>query len=112
MFLATGDVMESEPSTSSSIQRSQACRHFEFHEILLATKNFDESLVIGSGGFGKVYKGNIIYESSLLVVAIKRLDSMSNQGATEFWAEVEMLSMLRHCNLVSLILVTVITKKR
>ncbi|KAJ0586596.1 putative non-specific serine/threonine protein kinase [Helianthus annuus] len=89
MFLATGDVMESEPSTSSSIQRSQACRHFEFHEILLATKNFDESLVIGSGGFGKVYK-----------------------GATEFWAEVEMLSMLRHCNLVSLILVTVITKKR
>ncbi|KAM0066087.1 putative transferase, protein kinase RLK-Pelle-RLCK-VIIa-2 family [Helianthus debilis subsp. tardiflorus] len=102
MFLATGDVMGSEPSSSSK-QQSQACRHFEFHEILLATKNFDESLVIGSGGFGKVYKGNIIYESSLLVVAIKRLDSMSNQGATEFWAEVEMLSMLRHCNLVSLI---------
>ncbi|KAJ0794780.1 putative transferase, protein kinase RLK-Pelle-RLCK-VIIa-2 family [Helianthus annuus] len=104
MFLATGDVMEAEPSTSSSsIQRSQACRHFEFHEILLATKNFDESLVIGSGGFGKVYKGYIMYDSSLLVVAIKRLDSMSNQGATEFWTEVEMLSMLRHCNLVSLI---------
>ncbi|KAM0066105.1 putative protein kinase RLK-Pelle-CrRLK1L-1 family [Helianthus debilis subsp. tardiflorus] len=103
MFLATGGVMESEPSTSSSIQRPQACRHFEFHEILLATKNFDESLVIGSGGFGKVYKGYIMYDSSLLVVAIKRLDSMSNQGATEFWTEVEMLSMLRHCNLVSLI---------
>ncbi|KAM0066093.1 putative protein kinase RLK-Pelle-CrRLK1L-1 family [Helianthus debilis subsp. tardiflorus] len=104
MFLATGDVMEAEPSTSSSsIQRSQACRHFEFHEILLATKNFDESLVIGSGGFGKVYKGYIMYDSSLLVVAIKRLDSMSNQGATEFWTEVEMLSMLRHSILVSLI---------
>ncbi|PWA60605.1 protein kinase-like domain, Concanavalin A-like lectin/glucanase domain protein [Artemisia annua] len=37
------------------------------------------------------------------VVAIKRLDSTSAQGATEFWAEVDMLSMLWHCNLVSLI---------
>ncbi|KAL8252314.1 hypothetical protein R6Q59_036007 [Mikania micrantha] len=68
-----------------------------------ATENFSESLVIGRGGFGKVYKGNIINGSSMVVAAIKRLDSMSNQGAAEFWAEVEMLSMLRHCNLVSLI---------
>ncbi|KAJ0759787.1 putative protein kinase RLK-Pelle-CrRLK1L-1 family [Helianthus annuus] len=102
MFFATGDGKVFEPSPSST-QRSQPCRNFEFSEILIATENFDQSLVIGSGGFGKVYKGNVIYGSSLLVVAIKRLDSMSNQGATEFWAEVEMLSMLRHCNLVSLI---------
>ncbi|KAF5808128.1 putative protein kinase RLK-Pelle-CrRLK1L-1 family [Helianthus annuus] len=102
MFFATGDGKVFEPYPSST-QRSQPCRNFEFSEILIATENFDQSLVIGSGGFGKVYKGNIIYGSSLLVVAIKRLDSVSNQGATEFWAEVEMLSMLCHCNLVSLI---------
>ncbi|KAL8226614.1 hypothetical protein R6Q57_016446 [Mikania cordata] len=89
-----------QPSnSSSSIQWS--CRHFEFREILIATENFDESLAIGSGGFGKVYKGNVTIGTNL-VAAIKRLDSMSNQGAAEFWAEVEMLSMLRHCNLVSL----------
>ncbi|KAL8232359.1 hypothetical protein R6Q57_002137, partial [Mikania cordata] len=101
MSFATGDCKESEPSSSSSMQRP--CRHFEFPEILIATENFDESLVIGSGGFGKVYKGNVTIGSNLVVAAIKRLDSMSNQGAAEFWAEVEMLSMLRHCNLVSLI---------
>ncbi|XP_076893799.1 putative serine/threonine-protein kinase PBL22 [Bidens hawaiensis] len=102
MIFDTGNGKESELSTSS-MQPSQSCRHFEFQEILLATENFADSLIIGSGGFGKVYKGNIIHGSSLVVAAIKRLDSMSNQGASEFWAEVEILSMLRHCNLVSLI---------
>ncbi|KAL8252338.1 hypothetical protein R6Q59_036031 [Mikania micrantha] len=101
MSFATGDGKKSEPSSSSSMQRS--CRHFEFLEILIATDNFDESLVIGSGGFGKVYKGNVTVGTNIVVAAIKRLDSMSNQGADEFWAEVEMLSLLRHCNLVSLI---------
>ncbi|KAJ9550705.1 hypothetical protein OSB04_014750 [Centaurea solstitialis] len=92
-----------ESATSSLFQGSQSCRHFEFPEILQATNNFDESLVIGRGGFGKVYKGNVMNGSSLVVVAIKRLESTSSQGAAEFWAEVEMLSGLRHCNLVSLI---------
>ncbi|KAF5789061.1 putative protein kinase RLK-Pelle-CrRLK1L-1 family [Helianthus annuus] len=108
MFHATGN--ESGPSTptstsssSSSMQWSQLCRHFEFGEILSATESFAESLVIGRGGFGKVYKGNIYNGSTLVVAAIKRLDAMSNQGASEFWAEVEMLSKLRHCHLVSLI---------
>ncbi|KAJ9550388.1 hypothetical protein OSB04_014433 [Centaurea solstitialis] len=92
-----------ESATSSLFQGSQSCRHFEFPEILQATNNFDESLVIGHGGFGKVYKGNVMNGSSLVVVAIKRLESTSDQGAAEFWAEVEILSGLRHCNLVSLI---------
>ncbi|PWA96517.1 serine/threonine-protein kinase, SIK1/2 [Artemisia annua] len=100
MFVATGDGKESEPSTS--IKRSQPCRRFEFSEILLGTNNFDESLVIGRGGFGKVYKGTIFDGSTPIVAAIKRLDSTSNQGEPEFWAEVEMLSKLRHCHLVSL----------
>ncbi|KAL7592419.1 hypothetical protein Lser_V15G32595 [Lactuca serriola] len=94
--------MESQPSTSSSMEESQPCRVFEFHEILSATDDFDESLVIGHGGFGKVYKGNVFKGSSHVVAAIKRLDSLSSQGEAEFWAEIEMLFKFRHCNLVSL----------
>ncbi|XP_023737118.1 proline-rich receptor-like protein kinase PERK8 [Lactuca sativa] len=99
------DSDESQPSnpTCSSIELSQqACRLFEFAEILLATNNFAESLVIGRGGFGKVYKGNIITGSSISVAAIKRLDPMSSQGASEFWAEVQMLSNYHHPHLASL----------
>nr|KAJ0187433.1 hypothetical protein LSAT_V11C900491650 [Lactuca sativa] len=107
MLAVTGNGKESQPSTttssSSSIEWLQPCRHFKFSEILIATDKFNESLVIGHGGFGKVYKGNIINGSSVTIAAIKRLDSMSSQGATEFRAEVEMLSKLRHCHLVSLL---------
>nr|GFA31261.1 serine-threonine/tyrosine-protein kinase catalytic domain-containing protein [Tanacetum cinerariifolium] len=81
----------------------QPCRQLTFYQLQLATENFDESLVIGRGGFGKVYKGAINIGANVKTLAIKRLDSTSNQGASEFWAEVKMLSKLRHCNLVSLI---------
>ncbi|GKD59758.1 concanavalin A-like lectin/glucanase [Tanacetum coccineum] len=82
---------------------SSSCQHFDFLEIQLATENFNESLVVGRGGFGKVYEGTIFNGSSSINVAIKRLDYTSHQGPTEFWAEVDMLTKLRHCNLVSLI---------
>ncbi|KAL4582357.1 hypothetical protein LXL04_006904 [Taraxacum kok-saghyz] len=88
-------------SSSSSVLPDQTCRRFTFPEIQSATNNFDENLVIGRGGFGNVYKCSTI--GSAREVAVKRLHSMSNQGAHEFEAEVEVLSKLRHGNLVSLL---------
>ncbi|OIT25403.1 PREDICTED: receptor-like protein kinase ANXUR1 [Nicotiana attenuata] len=76
------------------------CRHFTLAEIKHGTKNFDESLVIGVGGFGKVYKGEIDGGTS---VAIKRANPSSEQGLHEFQTEIELLSKLRHRHLVSLI---------
>ena len=75
-------------------------RHFTLPEILRATKNFDDSNVIGVGGFGKVYKGVIDQTTK---VAIKRSNPQSEQGVNEFMTEIEMLSKLRHKHLVSLI---------
>ncbi|GKD86828.1 serine/threonine/dual specificity protein kinase, catalytic domain-containing protein [Tanacetum coccineum] len=79
------------------------CHRYLLAEIQFATRNFDSRLVIGQGGFGTVYKGCIRNgEGRSLIVAIKRLDSVSVQGAPEFQAEIEMLSKLRHSHLVSL----------
>nr|DAD43425.1 TPA_asm: hypothetical protein HUJ06_001655 [Nelumbo nucifera] len=90
-------------STASSHLSSLAvslCRHFSLAEIKHGTKNFDESQVIGVGGFGKVYKGVIDGSTK---VAIKRANPSSEQGVNEFQTEIEMLSKLRHRHLVSLI---------
>lgn len=90
-------------STASSHLSSMAaalCRHFTLAEMRHGTKNFDESQVIGVGGFGKVYKGVVDGSTK---VAIKRSNPSSEQGVHEFQTEIEMLSKLRHRHLVSLI---------
>ncbi|OMP05219.1 hypothetical protein COLO4_08985 [Corchorus olitorius] len=74
---------------------------FTLSDIQAATNNFDDALVMGRGGFGNVYKGFI--KGIKCAVAIKRLNCKSQQGAREFWAEIQMLSQLRYINLVSLI---------
>ncbi|XP_021296702.1 receptor-like protein kinase FERONIA [Herrania umbratica] len=85
----------------SPLSKGIGCKHFSLADILTATNNFDDALVIGRGGFGNVYKGHI--QGLQYEVAIKRLNSMSHQGENEFWTEIEMLSQLRYINLVSLI---------
>ncbi|KAG7535053.1 Protein kinase-like domain superfamily [Arabidopsis thaliana x Arabidopsis arenosa] len=75
-------------------------RYFPFTELQIATQNFDENSVIGVGGFGKVYIGEIDGGTQ---VAIKRGSQSSEQGINEFQTEIQMLSKLRHRHLVSLI---------
>ncbi|XP_047320148.1 receptor-like protein kinase FERONIA isoform X2 [Impatiens glandulifera] len=79
----------------------ELCRRFSLAKLKSATKNFDDGLVIGSGGFGKVYKGNI--EGMTKTVAIKRLSADSKQGAEEFWTEIGILSKFQHDHILSLI---------
>ncbi|KAF7151470.1 hypothetical protein RHSIM_Rhsim02G0063300 [Rhododendron simsii] len=89
------------PIYGGVIESEGTCRCFSLDEVLIATNNFDDASVIGKGGFGKVYKGFI--DDGATMVAIKRLNAESKQGAEEFWMEVKILSTLRHANLVELI---------
>ncbi|PWA35874.1 Concanavalin A-like lectin/glucanase, subgroup [Artemisia annua] len=77
----------------------------QLEEIKLATNNFNEENVIGHGGFGKVYKGELSHSHTegKSMVALKRLDRKHGQGDAEFHKEVRMLSRYRHENIISLL---------
>ncbi|KAF7129173.1 hypothetical protein RHSIM_Rhsim10G0052600 [Rhododendron simsii] len=93
---------DSGSTTTNGVHQSEeSSRCFSLAEIQLATNNFDDALVVGRGGFGKVYKGFI--DDGATVVAVKRLNAESKQGAKEFWTEIKTLSTLRHPHLVTLI---------
>ncbi|XP_023764482.1 receptor-like protein kinase HERK 1 [Lactuca sativa] len=75
-----------------------------FRDIKLATTNF--TMLIGSGGYGHVYRGELLLSGKLISVAVKRLpnnNKHSGQGLKEFLTEIQLLSRYKHPNLVSLL---------
>ncbi|MQL84855.1 hypothetical protein Taro_017352 [Colocasia esculenta] len=66
------------------------------------TNNFSEENILGQGGFGTVYKGELHDGTK---IAVKRMESgvMGSKGLTEFKSEIAVLTKVRHRNLVSLL---------
>ncbi|KAJ0694539.1 putative protein kinase RLK-Pelle-CrRLK1L-1 family [Helianthus annuus] len=88
-------------TSSDTTLPSDRCRRFTLQEVKMATDEFNDNCSIGSGGFGKVYKGYM--DNATTIVAIKRLNPSSSQGFHEFLTEIALLSKLRHVHLVSMI---------
>ncbi|CAO2208941.1 unnamed protein product [Urochloa humidicola] len=90
-----------DKNTPGGVTPAAASYRFPFAVLREATNNFDERLVIGAGGFGKVYRA--VLPGGGATVAVKRASPESRQGAREFRTEVELLSALRHRHLVPLV---------
>ncbi|XP_016449084.2 putative L-type lectin-domain containing receptor kinase S.5 [Nicotiana tabacum] len=73
---------------------------FTYRRLSNATKNFSKDKILGTGGFGSVYKG--VFSDPPTTIAVKRINATSNQGEKEYLAEICTIGRLRHKNLVQL----------
>ncbi|XP_024996710.1 L-type lectin-domain containing receptor kinase IX.1-like [Cynara cardunculus var. scolymus] len=88
-------------SINDDLEGGPGPKRFSYHDLTLATNNFSYDQKLGEGGFGCVYKGYLSREG--MVVAVKKISQGSKQGKKEYLAEVKIISILRHRNLVQLI---------
>ncbi|XP_023000429.1 receptor like protein kinase S.2-like [Cucurbita maxima] len=75
-------------------------RIFSFAELYIGTKGFCAEEILGSGGFGKVYRANLPSDGTL--VAVKCLAEKGEKFEKTFVAELVAVAHLRHRNLVRL----------
>ncbi|GKV10043.1 hypothetical protein SLEP1_g21466 [Rubroshorea leprosula] len=78
----------------------KSARIFTEEEITRATNNFSREYLIGSGGFGEVFKGTL---ENGTVTAIKRAKMGSTKGLDQVVNEVRILCQVNHRNLVRLL---------
>lgn len=96
-----GEQLQSKVESGMMEHHFLGPRQFTYRELSLATENFSNEKLLGSGGFGQVYKG-ILRDGSGSVVAVKRITHDSKQGEREFLAKISIISQIRHRNLVQL----------
>ncbi|XP_020540934.1 U-box domain-containing protein 52 isoform X2 [Jatropha curcas] len=95
---ALKDIGEKQ-SRESWVPTDLRYRRYTVEEIETATKDFSDSLKIGEGGYGPVYKCYLDHTE----VAVKVLSCDADQGKSQFQQEVEVLSRIRHPNMVLLL---------
>lgn len=73
---------------------------FTLRDLELATNRFSKENVLGEGGYGVVYQGQLINGTP---VAVKKILNNVGQAEKEFRVEVEAIGHVRHKNLVRLL---------
>ncbi|KAK8310134.1 hypothetical protein V6Z12_D02G167100 [Gossypium hirsutum] len=103
IILAVAVLLKRKKKTKRDDQNNKThgeALQFDFNAVRVATDNFSDANLLGRGGFGSVYKGQL---EDGRKVAVKRLSESSGQGEQEFKNEVMLLAKLQHRNLVRLL---------
>ncbi|OWM79609.1 hypothetical protein CDL15_Pgr023021 [Punica granatum] len=82
---------------SSLMFLSGAPMNFSYRDLQIRTSNFAQ--LLGTGGFGSVYKGTLVDGT---LIAVKKLDRVLPHGEKEFITEVNTIGSMHHMNLVRL----------
>ncbi|CAK9160345.1 unnamed protein product [Ilex paraguariensis] len=81
------------------VSPNTGAKWFQIAELLQATNGFSQWNMIGQGGYGVVYKGTL---SDGTIVAVKQVLDLDSKGDEEFINEAEIISKIKHRNLLSL----------
>ena len=92
-----GSELRQQLSGQGSIER---IKNFTSEELEKATKNYDESNIIGRGGFGTVYQGTL---TDGRIVAIKKSKMVERIQGKGFINEVGILSQINHRHVIQLL---------
>ncbi|XP_006299724.2 U-box domain-containing protein 35 [Capsella rubella] len=96
---ALRDVEDNNKARYSLNKSDKMYRKYTIEEIDKATKSFSNTHKIGEGGYGPVFKGVLDYTP----VAIKVLRPDAINGRSQFQQEIDVLTSIRHPNLVLLL---------
>ncbi|XP_037496618.1 LOW QUALITY PROTEIN: wall-associated receptor kinase 2 [Jatropha curcas] len=83
------------------LKHQRVRRIFTEAELVKATKNYDQSLLLGEGGFGYVYKG--VLADNTQVAVKKPKDKDKTQINQEFQQELGIVSQVNHRNVVKVL---------
>ncbi|XP_065878007.1 G-type lectin S-receptor-like serine/threonine-protein kinase RKS1 [Euphorbia lathyris] len=100
---ASGSIYHKNTLVASELRQSshpQDILFLDLSTIHAATNNFSNTNKLGQGGFGIVYKGQLVDGQE---IAVKRLSKNSGQGIEELKNEVMLIAKLQHRNLVKLL---------
>ncbi|KAF8077040.1 hypothetical protein N665_1066s0002 [Sinapis alba] len=78
-----------------------AKNRMKFKDLYYATKGFKDIGLLGTGGFGSVYKGVMLKTKK--EIAVKKVSNKSQQGLKEFVSEIASIGRMSHRNLVPLL---------
>ncbi|KAM7507803.1 hypothetical protein LguiA_018256 [Lonicera macranthoides] len=99
-FKQNGGIMLEQLLSKTETSFEERAKIFTEEELNKATKNFDNTNIIGQGGYGTVYKGTI---DDNITVAIKKSKLVDRSQIEQFVNEVIVLSQIKHPNVVKLL---------
>ncbi|KAJ8625435.1 hypothetical protein MRB53_033965 [Persea americana] len=83
----------------AKVKPSTGAIWFGIQELERATNGFSQRNLIGCGGYGVVYKGVLLDGTQ---IAVKKINDTDSKGDEEFSNEVEIISNIKHRNLLPL----------